>query len=109
MEKRIKKFFEQYILALHRQTSGNARQFLDMSFRQSRGSYFCEPQHPDLLFLNNIPFESPAKLSEYLIEFWKNEPQLQKMVPDLVKLAFELKEEEKEQSAELSPFVYAMF
>ena len=109
MEKKIRKFFEQYILSLHRKASANGKPYLDMGFHQSQDSYFSEPVHPEFLFLNNITFESPAKLTEYLTEFWKGEPQLQKLVPDLVKLAFELKEEEKEQSAELSPFVYAMF
>lgn len=109
MEKQIRDFFNNHILPLNKQAAATEMHYLDASVDKSCSSYFLEPTHPAYLFLNTIPFDSPEKLERYLGEFWKDEPGIQKLVPDLVRLAFELKEEHKEQSAELSPFIYAMF
>lgn len=107
MKDTIRDFFEKYILILHEKAVVEGKQYLNMQFDDSHESYFSSPQHPQLLYLNNIPFEDALKA--YLTEFWKDEPELLNLVPALVELAFQLKKENMETSTELSPFVYAMF
>lgn len=109
MHSQIRKFFDKHIVHLHRDYAAGNLQTLDLGLQPSADSYFTEPQHAGQPYLTNIPFDNAGTLQNYLEDFWKDEPQLLELVPDLVKLAFALKEENREQSAELSPFVYAMF
>ena len=105
----IKVFFEAYILPLNKKIRNGELTFLDLNFDNNKESYFTSPAHPLYLYLSHISLENIEQLEAFLKDFWKNEPELLTMVPDLAKLAFKLKEENKEQSAELSPFVYTMF
>jgi hypothetical protein len=109
MDNKIKVFFDKHISSLHRDGGTKEPGYLDLEFDKAADSYFSAPQHPDYLYLNNIALENKKSLEDYLGEFWKDEPALLKLIPDLVSLAFILKDGHKEQSAELSPFVYAMF
>jgi hypothetical protein len=109
MNDKIKKFFDEHISTLHNQVKPGDSCLLDLNFREEKDSYFVAPAYPQYLYLNNISFESEKKLEDYLKVFWKDQPALLKLIPDLVSLAFNLKGEHKEQGAELSPFVYEMF
>ncbi|MEJ7913213.1 MAG: hypothetical protein WKF70_08670 [Chitinophagaceae bacterium] len=109
MKDLIKTFFEEHVLPLHQATNRQEEVFLETSLDKSAESYFAPLKHPAYQHLSNIAFTSPEKLEEYLKLFWKDQPSLLAMVPDLVVLAFRLKEQNKEQTAELSPFVYTMF
>ena len=109
MNHSIKEFFEKHILPLHQKQNSGTTKFLNQAFRTEEASYFSEPLHPDYLYLTTIPLESEAACKAYLHKFWQDDPALIKLVPDLVKLAFKLKEESIEQTTELSPFVYTMF
>lgn len=109
MHSQIRKFFDKHIARLHTEHAAGNLPTLDLRFGSPADSYFTEPLHAGQLYLTNIPFDNAGALQIYLEDFWKDEPRLLQLVPDLVKLAFALKEENREQSAELSPFVYAMF
>ncbi|HMG68665.1 MAG TPA: hypothetical protein VK588_13295 [Chitinophagaceae bacterium] len=106
---KIREFFEKHISALHKHTEKGECSCLDLKFDKNTDSYFTKPINPQYLYLNTISLENEEKLKDYLNEFWKDQPSLMNLIPDLVKLAFILKEDCKEQSAELSPFIYAMF
>lgn len=105
----IKTFFENYILPLHQKIKTGEVKYLNDDYRTDADSYFTQPQHAQYHYLNTIASEDEASLTAYLQDFWKNDPALQPMIPDLVKLALALKEENREQTAELSPFLYVMF
>ena len=105
----MKDFFDKHLSILQKNGEANGNCYLDLAFDQDKESYFTIPANPKYLYLDNIPFESPKELEKYLNNFWKNQPGLLKLIPDLIQLAFNLKAEQKEQSAELSPFVYTMF
>lgn len=105
----IREFFEKHILPLYKNIRRGEIVYLDDKFNTADNSYFSKPLHPEYLYLNTIPLQNKVGLSSYLKSFWKDEPALLNFIPDLVKLAFILKEENKEQSAELSPFLYVMF
>jgi hypothetical protein len=109
MNNEITQFFDKHVCRLHKEVDRGELCYLDLEIDKGRESYFSAPVHPEYLYLGNISFESEAKLEETLNQFWKDSPELLPLIPDLVRLAFKLKEENKEQSAELSPFVYAMF
>jgi hypothetical protein len=109
MNNRIKNFFDKHISILHKKGNAVESLFLNFEFGSAKESYFIAPAYPQYLYLNTICFETAEKLEEYLNEFWKDQPALLNLIPDLVELAFSLKAEHKEQSAELSPFVYEMF
>lgn len=109
MSDKIRGFFEKHIRNLHRQVEKDKTRYLDLEIDKAKESYFVTPQHSEYLYLNNIPFETERELEVYLSQFWKDQPELLELVPDLIKLALILKESQKEQSAELSPYVYAMF
>lgn len=105
----IRDFFDKHILPLNKKVVHGENDYLNIKTDASKESYFSDPLHPDYLYLTNISLNNEDEVIAYLNEFWKNEPELLGMIPDLAKLIFTLKEESKEQSAELSPFVYAMF
>ena len=109
MNNKIKDFFDKHISTLHKQVEAGECCYLDLEFDEANDSYFTTPVYPQYLYLNNISFESERELEDYLNEFWKDQPALLNLIPDLTSLVFILKAEHKEQSAELSPFVYAMF
>jgi len=109
MNDKIKEFFDRYISPLHKPAAAGDCCYLDFEFDKAKDSYFTIPAHPQYLYLNNICIENERELEDYLNEFWKDQPALLDLIPDLTRLVFILKEEHKEQSAELSPFVYAMF
>ena len=109
MSNKIKEFFDRHVSPLHKHVEAGDSCYLDLEFDKAKDSYFTTPVYQQYLYLNNICFESEGELADYLNEFWKDQPALLKLIPDLTRLAFILKEEHKEQSAELSPFVYAMF
>ena len=109
MTNKIKEFFDKHISDLHKHVETGEYCYLDLEFGKAKDSYFTTPVYPQYLYLNNISFESERKLEDYLNEFWKDQSSLLNLIPDLTSLAFILKEEHKEQSAELAPFVYAMF
>ncbi len=109
MKNSIIDFFQQYILPLHEKSVAERKQYLNFEFQSSVESYFTAPEHPEYLFLTNIPVDNPNELERYLREFWKSDPELSDLVPDLVKVAYQLKMDNIEASTELSPFVYAMF
>lgn len=105
----IKIFFEEYILPLNQKIQTGELTFFEQGFDKSKDSYYALPMHPSYLYLSNISLENKEELESYLKEFWKNNPELLSMISDLTKLAFKLKEENQEQSADLSPFMYAMY
>jgi hypothetical protein len=105
----IRNFFETYILPLHLKVKEGKMIYLNEEFKSEQESYFSTPFHSNLHYLNTISIENELEINSYLQSFWKDEPELQKMVPDLVELALQLKEESQEQTAELSPFLYVMF
>ena len=106
---RIRDFFDRHIANMHKSIEDDQLGHLDLKFDKDKDSYFTAPKHPQHLYLNSISFENEKQLADYLNEFWKQQPALLDLIPDLVTLAFILKEKYKEQSGELSPFVYAMF
>ncbi len=105
----IKVFFEENVLPLNKKIQNGELIFLDQDFGDIKESYFSLPAHPLYLYLSNISLENKDELEAYLKDFSKNDPEFLSMVPDLITLAFTLKEENKEQSADISPFVYTMF
>src|SRR5688572_847361 len=109
MDYKIRKFFDKHIAPLHQPISANESCFLDLELDESKDSYFSLPLYPKYLYVNKIPFENESELEDYLKDFWKEQPAFSKLIPDLVTLAFILRKDLKEQSAELSPFVYEMF
>jgi hypothetical protein len=109
MNHSIRDFFEKHVLLLHEKLKSGKITYLHKEFRTDEASYFSEPLHPEFLYLKNISLEDEAECRASLENCWENEPELLKLVPDLVKLAFKLKEENMEQTSELSPFVYTMF
>lgn len=109
MSNKVKDFFDKHISALHKDVETGDCCYLDLEFDKAKDSYFTSPVYSQYLYLTNISFESEKKLEDYLNEFWKDQPALLSLIPDLTRLVFMLKDEHKEQSAELSPFVYAMF
>src|SRR5262245_17202859 len=106
MSNEITQFFDKHIRHLHKEVDRGEHRYLELEIDKERESYFSAPVHPEYLYLDNISFESEAKLEETLNQYWKDSPELLPLIPDLVRLAFKLKEENKEQSAELSPFIY---
>lgn len=109
MNNEIRAFFERRILPLHQQAVAEGKDGLDRACTSAAPSYFGELKHADKLYLNTVPIGNETELEAYLRDFWKAEPSLLELVPEFAQLAFRLKEENREQSAELSPFVYAMF
>lgn len=105
----IKEFFESYILPLHQKVKAGEVNYLVDGFRTNEDSYFAAPQHAQYHYLSTIPTDNEDELVAYLQNFWKGNPELQNLAPELVELAFSLKEEAREQTAELSPFLYVMF
>ncbi len=102
-------FFEAHVLPLYDHIKEQKVRLLETQLDPAAESYFGPLKHPAYQNLSNIAFHSPEELEADLRNLWKDEPSLLSMVPDLVVLAFKLKEENKEQTAELSPFVYTMF
>ena len=109
MKDLIKTFFEEHVLPLHDRMKTQEVSFLENHLDTAAESYFGPLKHPAYQNLSNIAFPTAQDLEEDLRTLWKGEPSLLAMVPDLVILAFKLKEQNKEQTAELSPFVYTMF
>ena len=105
----IKKFYNKHILTLSKKAEQNSSLKLEMDLKKDAKSYFTAPLHADYLYPNNLSLSTKENLEKHLSELWENEPEMQKIIPDLAELAFQLKEEQQEQTAELSPFVYAMF
>ena len=105
MNKKIRTFFDRHIVKMH---SSNANNSLGAGISAKAPSYFEAPKRPDYIYLNQISFDK-AGLEQHLADLWRDEPELLKAIPDLVKLAFTLKEENIQQSEELAPFLYAMF
>ena len=105
----IRDFFEKYILPLHARAEAGKASYLNQEFKTSETTYFQEVQFPQFLQLNNISLENEQELISYLNKFWEKEPDLLRLIPELATLAFTLKKENIEQSAELSPFLYVMF
>ena len=105
----IKEFFESYILPLHQRVKAGEVKYLSDAFRSNEASYFSAPQHAQYHYLSTIPTDNEEALVAYLQAFWKGSPELQSLAPELVELAFAIKEENREQTAELSPFLYVMF
>lgn len=105
MNNDIRTFFEHAVLPLH----DGHKLGLNTAFRTSAQSYFVSPQRPDCLYLNTIPTDNETELENYLKEFWKATPELHGIIPELVRMAFQLREDSSEQTTDLSPFVYAMF
>ena len=106
---KIKDFFVHHIAALHKNIKGQTSCYLDLGFNQDKQSYFTSPQYPQHMYLSSLPIENETELAGYLNELWREDPNLLDLIPDLIRLAFILKEQYREQTAELSPFVYAMF
>lgn len=106
MNKQLKAFFDKYIAAIQQSTDSNG--FMDISIDNDRESYFTEPLRPEYLYLNSISFDTEG-LRRQLNEMWKDDEALKKMIPDLIKLAFKMKENNIQQTEELSPFMYVMF
>ena len=88
---------------------GQKSSYLDLAFNQDRQSYFTSPQYPRHMYISSVPIENERELADYLNQLWREDPKLLDLIPDLVQLAFVLKEQYREQTAELSPFIYAMF
>jgi len=109
MNTKIREFFDKHISILHNQVKEGACCYLDLEFDKAKDSYFTVPVYPQYLSLNNMSFESEQKLRDYLTDLWKDQPEFLILIPDLTRLAIILKEGHKEDVAELSPFVYAMF
>jgi hypothetical protein len=105
----IKEFFEKHILPLYQNEKTGDITYLNKDFNITGDSYFSKPLHPQYEYLSTIPLENEVELNSYLQTFWKDESALLNLIPDLVKLAFTLKKENKEQVAELSPFLYVMY
>jgi|ERR1035437_126524 hypothetical protein len=105
----IKEFFEKHILFLYQNVKTGEIIYLNDKFNTDEDSYFSKPIHPECQYLSTIPLQNEVELNSYLETFWNDEPALLNLIPDLVKLAFTLKEENKEQAAELSPFLYVMY
>jgi hypothetical protein len=106
---KTKEFFEKHILPLYLNNKAGEILCLDKKFNINVDSYFSSPRHPECQYLSTIPLEDEAELKSYLQTFWKDEPALLNLIPDLVKLAFTLKLENKEQVSELSPLIYVMY
>ena len=106
---RIKDFFVYHISALHKNMKGQTSCYLDLGFKQDKQSYFTSPLYPQHMNISSLPIESERQLADYLNELWREDPKLLDLIPDLIRLAFILKEQYREQTGELSPFVYAMF
>ena len=105
----INEFFESYILPLHQKVKAGEVSYLNTEFRTGADSYFSAPKHPQFQYLSTISADNEVELTQYLQDFWKGQPELVNLVPELVSLALALKEENREQTAELSPFLYVMF
>jgi len=106
---KIKDFFVHHIAALRKNIRGQTSCYLDLGFNQERQSYFTSPRYPQHMYLSSLPIENERELTDFLNELWREDPKLLDLIPDLVQLAFNLKEQYREQTAELSPFIYAMF
>ena len=109
MNSLIKDFFDKHIVQLYQKPGNEEIKFLDMDIDESKESYFTTPLHPEFHNLKTIEVNTEIEMRTYLSEFWKDRPELQVMIPDLVKLAMHLKGSSKEEQTELSPFVYAMY
>lgn len=109
MENLLRAFFEEHVLPLSKKVQNNELAYFNVDFDSKKESYFASPAHSEYLNFTNIPLDNKEGLERYLNEFWKNTPELLRMIPDLTNVAFELKQVNREQSTELSPFIYTMF
>ena len=105
----IKEFFEKHILSLYQNVKTGEITYLNDKFNTDEDSYFSKPLHPQYQYLSTIPLQNEVEFNLYLQTFWKDEPALLNIIHDLLKLAFTLKEGNKEQAAEVPPFLYVMY
>ena len=72
-------------------------------------SYFEEPRHPQHVSHQLMDLDSEEELVSRLSDMWRDSPNLLAMIPEMAKLALELRTGSEDQSADLDSFIYVMY
>lgn len=108
MKDKVDRIFEEYVLRKH-QVMKLENDPLGITIDKNAESYFECPNYPDQLHFQIMALADRNELELELVKLWKQDPVLVSMVPELAKLADELRKENKQQSADLDSFIYVMY
>ncbi|MDX2045303.1 MAG: hypothetical protein SFU87_00865 [Chitinophagaceae bacterium] len=110
-DREIKDLFEKFIAKAHADVAAGRKKYFPAGKEAGAASYYEMPQHPDFAHYSFIDTGSQESFKAFLEKFWNGlgSPEFAAMAEPLSNLAFKLKDEQKEQSTELSPFVYVMY
>lgn len=101
----INNFINKHILSLQKESHSYTNAKID----KTSDSYFEQPKREKDLYYRFLELIEEDKLEEMLNELWKDDKELLPIVKDLTKLAFHLKDQNVQQSDDISEFVYVMF
>jgi hypothetical protein len=105
---RIRELFTKYILS----ESERLKSLPDPYGIRCSGdveSYFEEPRHPHLVSHQLMDLDSEEEMVSRLSDMWRDSPNLLAMIPEMAKLALELRSGSEDQSADLDSFIYVMY
>jgi hypothetical protein len=104
IENKVENLFKDFILPLHAQ----GEKYFGEETTDAE-TYFGQPKHPEFTYISTIPLQNEEVLVKYLKKVWKEEPFSAEFIEKLVAFAFELRELEREENTDISPFIYVMF
>lgn len=107
----IKKIFEKHILSAHYEIKKNGKEYFPLKGDMSYASYYEDPIHKEYAIFSQINTGGKEDISKYMNDIFisSGTPEFSALAQEIGRLATDLKQTEKEQSSELSPFVYVMY
>lgn len=109
--KKIKRIFEECILPAHKGVVAEAKCYFPVDVSIDADSYYENPKHSDQVMFSFISTDSAQSITHTLKEIFdkSGSPEFDELAKQIGELAFEIKQTEKGQSTDLSPFVYVMY
>lgn len=108
LKERIKGLFDGCIKSQSRHFAAK-NDPLKLNIDYSCSTYYESPRHLPQLNFQLMDLEDARELSKYLTELWEGEVELLQMIPEIIVIAFALKEEDRDSSSDLDSFIYAMY
>jgi hypothetical protein len=108
IDDRIKKLFVDYIMPESERLKSLPDPY-GIRCSEDVQSYFEEPRHPKLVSHQLMDLDSEEEMVSRLSDMWRDSPNLLAMIPEMAKLALELRSGSEDQSADLDSFIYVMY
>lgn len=108
MNTEIRDLFQKYVL----KESASLKESKDpfhIHADKNLTTYYESPRHLSQLSYELMDLDNEKDFTEHMTKIWKDSPSLLLMIPEMVKAALALKEQEKDQSADLDSFIYVMY